>query len=195
MNFPAFTLRLPDWTEEFLRHHPLIFSTTEDRMQLVIELARRNITHQSGGPFGAAVFDASGTLVAPGINLVITANCSILHAEITAIIMAQKILGRYDIGDGGRLDFELVSSSEPCAMCFGAIPWAGIRRLVCGARAEDAESVGFDEGPKPAEWVRDLTNRGIQIKRDVLRFKAASVLRDYAAGGGVIYNAGQRSVR
>ena len=133
--------------------------------------------------------------MAPGINLVITANCSILHAEITAIIMAQKILGRYDIGDGGRLDFELVSSSEPCAMCFGAIPWAGIRRLVCGARAEDAESVGFDEGPKPAEWVSGLTDRGIQITRDVLRFKAASVLRDYAAGGGIIYNAGKRSVR
>lgn len=192
MNFPAFTFRLPDWVDEFLRHQPAIFLKPEDRMRLVIELAHRNIAHETGGPFGAAVFDASGALVAPGVNLVITVNCSILHAEITAIAMTQKILDRYDISDGGRLDFELVASSEPCAMCFGAIPWAGIRRLVCGARATDAEAVGFDEGPKPADWVRALTDRGIEVTRDVLRSEAASVLKDYAAGGGLIYNAGQQ---
>lgn len=194
INLPAFTFRLPEWVNDFLRHQPEIFSKTEDRMRLVIELARRNIAHESGGPFGAAVFDASGMLVAPGVNLVITANCSVLHAEITAIIMAQKILGRYDISDGGRLDFDLVSSSEPCAMCFGAIPWAGVRRLVCGARAKDAEALGFDEGPKPGNWVRALTERGIQVTRDVLRSEAVSVLRAYAAGGGLIYNAGYRPI-
>lgn len=158
-------------------------------MRLVVELARNNIINETGGPFGAAVFDASGALLAPGLNLVITEKCSVMHAEITAIIMAQKILGRYDISDGGRLDFELVTSSEPCAMCFGAIPWSGIRRLVCGARAKDAEAVGFDEGPKPADWVRALTDRGIEVTRDILRLEAASVLNDYAAGGGLIYNA------
>ncbi|RJP39564.1 MAG: nucleoside deaminase [Desulfobacteraceae bacterium] len=191
MNLPAFTFRLPAWVDVFLNHQPAVYSTIEDRMRLVVDLARKNIANESGGPFGAAVFDASGTLITPGVNLVITANCSVLHAEITAMVMAQKILGRYDISDGGRMNFELVSSSEPCAMCFGAIPWSGVRRLVCGARAEDAEAVGFDEGPKPADWVRALTDRGIEVTRDVLRSEAVSVLKDYAAGGGLIYNAGQ----
>ncbi len=185
---------MPEWVNDFLRHQPEIFSNNEDRMRLVIELARRNIAHASGGPFGAAVFDASGMLVAPGVNLVITANCSVLHAEITAIIMAQKILDRYDISDGGRLDFDLVSSSEPCAMCFGAIPLAGVRRLVCGARAEDAEAMGFDEGHKTGNWVRALTERGIHVTQDVLRSEAVSVLRAYTAGGGLIYNAGYRPI-
>jgi tRNA(Arg) A34 adenosine deaminase TadA len=65
-------------------------------------------------------------------------------------------------------------------MCFGVIPWSGVRHLVCGARGEDAEAVGFDEGTKPAEWVRSLDERGITVERDVLRDEAASVLREYA---------------
>jgi tRNA(Arg) A34 adenosine deaminase TadA len=189
MPHPAFTFRLPEWTDEFLNRLPDSFPTSEDRMRLAIDLARRNIEHdEMAGPFGAAVFDAAGHLTAVGVNLVIPSNCSVLHAEITALMLAQQFLGRYDISDGGRLDFELVSSSEPCAMCFGAIPWSGLRRLVCGARAEDAEAVGFDEGPKPVDWIKALTDRGIAVTRDVLRFEAASVLNDYAARGGLIYN-------
>ena len=189
MPLSAFTFRLPEWVDDFLTRQPAAFPTSEDRMRLVIGLSRRNIAHdEMGGPFGAAVFDGAGRLTAVGVNLVIPANCSVLHAEITALIMAQQMLGRYDISDGGTQDFELVSSSEPCAMCFGAIPWSGIRRLVCGARAEDAEAVGFDEGSKPDDWIKALTDRGIAVIRDVLRFEAASVLNDYAAGGGRIYN-------
>lgn len=192
MHLPPFTFRLPEWVDDFLSRQPSAFPEIDERMRLVIGLARQNIAHdETGGPFGAAVFDAAENLVAVGVNLVIPANCSVLHAEITALIMAQQILGRYDISDGGRLDYELVSSSEPCAMCFGAIPWSGVRRLVCGARAEDAEAVGFDEGPKPVDWAGALTDRGIEVTRDVLRLEAASVLNDYAAGGGRIYNARQ----
>jgi tRNA(Arg) A34 adenosine deaminase TadA len=47
----------------------------------------------------------------------------------------------------------MVVSTEPCALCLGAIPWSGIRRLVCGARDEDARSIGFDEGEKVPYWI------------------------------------------
>ena len=47
---------------------------------------------------------------------------------------------------------------------------------MCGARDEDAERVGFDEGAKPSEWVPTLERRGITVQRDVLREEAASVL-------------------
>jgi tRNA(Arg) A34 adenosine deaminase TadA len=67
------------------------------------------------------------------VNVVVTHNCSILHAEMVAIALAQKKLGRYDISDEGKSDYELVASTELCAMCFGAIPWSGVTRLVCGA--------------------------------------------------------------
>lgn len=158
-------------------------------MRFVIELSRLNVQHGSGGPFGAAVFDRDGHLIAPGINLVVSSNCSLLHAEMVALAGAQKMLGRYDIGDGGRRQYDLFASTEPCAMCFGAIPWSGVRGLVCGARDADARAIGFDEGPKLADWVAALNQRGISVARDVLRAEAVAVLQEYAAASGLLYNA------
>ena len=73
-------------------------------------------------------------------------------------------------------------------MCLGAIPWSGVRRVVCGARGEDACAIGFDEGAKPADWVAELTGRGIEVTRDVLRSEARAVLNHYHTTGGLIYN-------
>ena len=162
-------------------------------MGLVVELSRQNVEQKTGGPFAAAVFDYEGRLIAPGINMVVPANCSILHAEIIAVALAQGVLGRYDIGDTGRLRYDLVASTEPCAMCFGAVPWSGVSRLICGARDEDARDVGFDEGPKLSNWVAELRSRGIVVLRDVFRKKAVAVLHEYVAAGGPIYNAGKNS--
>ncbi len=184
-----FTIRLPHWVGELLAHSPKIFRTREDRMRFVVTLARENVQRQTGGPFGAGVFDANGYLVAPGVNVVVTYNCSILHAEMVAIALAQKKLGRYDISDEGKSDYELVASTEPCAMCFGAIPWSGVTRLVCGARDEDARCIGFNEGPKLPNWQQALEERGVQVSRDVLRQEAVDVLNLYVKVGGVIYNA------
>ncbi len=186
-----FRIDIPAWVGDFLAHRPKVFPAVEDRMRFVIALARENVERGSGGPFGSAVFDSKGALVALGTNIVVTSNCSILHAEMVAIAMAQKKLGRYDIGNGGTSPYELVASSEPCAMCFGAIPWSGVPRLVCGARDEDARRIGFDEGPKLSGWQEALENRGIHVVRDVLRKEAIEVLDLYVRLGGPIYNAGK----
>jgi len=189
---PEVNIRLPEWVEGFLARSPQAFPGAEDRMRFVIDLARLNVRHETGGPFASAVFDGAGRLVAPGVNMVVAANCSVLHAEIVALALAQKAVGRYDLSGGGRLFYELVAATEPCAMCFGAVHWSGAKRLVCGARGEDAQAIGFDEGPKPADWVAALGGSGIAVQRDVLREKAAAVLREYVAAGGIIYNPGPR---
>jgi tRNA(Arg) A34 adenosine deaminase TadA len=182
-------LTLPDWVDEFLAQWDHDSSSDEAKMRFVIELARRNVEHQTGGPFGAAVFDASsGKLIALGINLVEPANCSIAHAEMVAIALAQQTLGSFDLGQGAR-SCELVTSTEPCAMCLGAIPWSGVRHVICGARGEDASAIGFDEGAKPNDWIGALASRGIEVTRDVLRDEARAVLNHYHTTGGRIYNA------
>jgi tRNA(Arg) A34 adenosine deaminase TadA len=192
MPFPLeFRIKLPPWVAEFLARDPQVFATKEEQMRLAIALARENVERQTGGPFGAAVFDEKGRLVAPGVNVVVTSHCSILHAEMVALALAQKKLARYDIGDEGRSRYALVASTEPCAMCFGAIPWSGVTQLVCGARDEDARGIGFDEGPKLSEWSEALQQRGIRVTRDVLREEARAVLQLYADLGGPIYNAGR----
>ena len=192
MRFPQVTLRLPDWVENMLSGEEQIYPAVEDRMRLAIELSRSNIHHGTGGPFGAAIFEGeTGRLLAPGVNLVSALDCSVFHAEMVAIMVAQRIIADFDLGGPGRPPYELVASTEPCAMCLGATPWSGVRHLVCGAREEDAEEIGFDEGAKPAEWVPTLERRGISVERDVLRDEAVSVLREYAESGGEIYNARQ----
>ncbi len=190
MRFPKVVLRLPDWVEDMLADRGRLYPTAEDRMRLAIELSRHNILHETGGPFGAAIFDReTGELLAPGVNLVVGSGCSVAHAEMMAIMVAQSVIGNFDLGAEGRPPYELVASTEPCAMCLGATPWSGVRGLVCGARDEDARAVGFDEGAKMSDWVPALERRGITVVRDVLREEAASVLREYAEGGGEIYNA------
>ena len=188
MSFPEVTLRLPGWVEGLVRRGD-VYPEQEDRMRLAVELARRNVRSGSGGPFGAAIFERdSGRLVAPGVNLVVEGGSSVFHAEMVAIMVAQSSIGNFDLGASGLPDHELVTSTEPCAMCLGATPWSGVRHLVCGARDADARAVGFDEGEKIPDWVSALDKRGITVERDVLREEAAAILREYAELGGEIYN-------
>ncbi|MHC4474591.1 MAG: nucleoside deaminase [Planctomycetota bacterium] len=194
MRFPQVVLALPEWIEASLPDANHLFTTVQERMCIVIDLAQSNIEHQTGGPFAAAVFEQqSGRLIAPGVNMVTGSNYSSAHAEIVAFAIAQKMLGTYDLGAEGMPAYELVSSTEPCAMCLGAVVWSGVRSLVCGARDEDAREIGFDEGPKPADWAGCLRDRGVNVVRDILRDQAKAVLLRYSQSGGVIYNPRRQS--
>ncbi len=158
-------------------------------MRFVLGLAEQNVVCGTGGPFAAAVFaGARFALVAVGVNIVLAARSSIAHAEMVALTMAQQRLGSHDLALTGRGHCELVTSVEPCAMCLGAIPWSGVRRLVCGARDGDARAIGFDEGQKPRRWVEGLRERGVEVVRDVLRGESAALLETYRRRGGAIYN-------
>ncbi len=179
-------LAVPSWVTERLADlgdRPCVGD--DDQMRLVLDLAREN-SGQGGGPFAAAVFTDDGDLVAVGVNRVVPDSAPIAHAEILAIAAAGQRLGTWNLRSVGRLT--LVSSTEPCAMCMGAVPWAGVRSLVIGARDADARSAGFDEGNKPDDWAAHLASLGIDVRVDVLRSEAAAVLADYAASGGPIYN-------
>jgi len=182
-------IHLPEWIDSFLLGYPEYISPIPERMSLVIEAAHLNVSKGTGGPFAAAVFETgSGKLVSLGVNLVTSEGLSILHAEMVAFALAQKKIGSYDLGRYGLPAHELVTSIEPCAMCFGAIPWSGVRRVIAGARDSDARRIGFDEGPKMKRWRSELEKRGIATICDIKRELAAQVLIDYSLQGGKIYN-------
>lgn len=181
------TITLPDWLKERLAA-PIWLQDDEARMRFVIELARENITRGTGGPFAAAVFRSDdGMLAAAGVNSVTRLNNAVLHAEVVALMFAQARAGSYTLRAAGSA-YDLVTSCEPCAMCLGATLWSGVRRLVCGATRDDAERVGFDEGPVFPESYAYLERRGIAVVRQVLRAEAAGVLDWYLRSGGVVYN-------
>lgn len=192
MTGPDFPLRveiaLPEWIEEVVTdgtHHPGI----ESKMALAIRLAAENVERETGGgPFGAAVFRSdTGELVSVGVNSVLRLTNSVLHAEVVALMLAHERLGLHSFAAPGAPPLELATSCEPCAMCFGATLWSGVGKLICGATKDDAESLGFDEGPVGEASYDYARARGVEVIRGVLRSEAVAVLRRYQELGRPIY--------
>lgn len=184
--FSGISVQLPDWIRAFLLSFSGPLQSGEDKMQLALALAGENIK-RGGGPFGSVIFDRrTGDFVSAGVNLVLPLKLSAVHAEIVAISLAQGILGTHNLSEDGR-ELEIFITAEPCAMCMGAIPWSGIRSVVCSARDEDAREIGFDEGIKPADWIAGFRNSGIEVQTDVLRNEGRGVLLAYRLGGYPVY--------
>ncbi len=188
----TFTASLPPWLIEEL---PALAeapppATAEERVRLVNRLADRNWRAGNGGPFAAIVVDAaSGALVSVGVNVVLATGLSSVHAEVMALSLAQRALGRWDLGADGA-DLELVVNWRPCVMCFGATMWSGVRALtIAGEGAEVEELTGFDEGPMPEDWIGEFERRGIRVSVGVGHDEAIDVFRAFGASDAVVYNA------
>jgi len=157
-------------------------------MSAAVALAERNVAEGTGGPFGALVVAEDGRVLGGGVNVVVSQCSSICHAEVMALVRAQLHVGRARLSGGPEGRVALVTSAQPCVMCFGASFWAGLDELVIGARGDDVETLsGFDEGPLPPDWVAELEARGIAVRRDILRDRSREVLRAYGAAGGIRY--------
>ena len=184
-------LELPEWIDTFLAEYPVVISSMETQMRFVLELTERNIREKTGGPFGAAVFEKeSGKLVSVGVNVVVEQNCSAAHAEMMALMLAQKKIGHYDLGDIRSVAHRLVTSGKMCAMCLGNVCWSGIKEVVSSAEPEDVERItGFDEGPTPPDYNDQLKLRGINLVPELLREQGMKVLQLYIDQNGKVYNA------
>ena len=185
-----FDLSLPEWGVAALNELPSHLPTLEARMAAVIDFSRRNFVNETGGPFAAGVFERdSGKLLVIGVNRVVPSNCSSAHAEIMALSLAQRILGTFDLGGPGLPAHQLVVNWRPCAMCYGAVVWSGVRSLVIAGEGPELEEItGFDEGPIHPDWRRELERRGIEVLSDILRDEALAAYRDFAAAGQLVYN-------
>lgn len=190
MSRHSIVLALPEWIGDEL---PKIIVSDTDQMEFVIRLAEQNVEEGTGGPFGAAIFAPDGTLIAVGVNCVVSTSCSIAHAEAIALMMAQQALGTYDLSSTRfAMPLRLVSSAQPCVQCFGIIWWSGIGEVVSGALAEDVEELtGFSEGPLPDHWIERLANRGdlppIRVVRGFLAERSKRALIAYRRRGGIVY--------
>lgn len=186
----AYDAVLPTWLQERLDELPAVLPTLEQRMDLVNDLADRNWRAGNGGPFAAIVVDAAtGALVSAGVNVVLSSGLSSAHAEVTALSLAQRGLGRWDLGAEGA-DLQLVVNWRPCVMCYGATMWSGVRSLVIAGDGPELEELsGFDEGPMVADWAAQFEARGIRVTTGVRTEEAIAVFRAYGASDALVYNA------
>ncbi|MBS1525342.1 MAG: nucleoside deaminase [Bacteroidetes bacterium] len=111
----------------------------EKFMRMAIALSRQNVEQGAGGPFGAVIVK-NGKVVAQSANQVVAENDPTAHAEISAIRLACKQLGVYDLNG-----CTIYTSCEPCPMCLGAIYWAKLDAVYYANSKIDASSIGFDD--------------------------------------------------
>lgn len=186
-----FSVSLPDWaTQRLETMRGQIYETLEDRMNPVIEFSRLNIEHDTGGPFAAGIYERdTGKLLVIGVNRVVPTNMSSAHAEVVTISIAQHMLNTFDLGGAGLPAYQLVVNWRPCAMCYGALPWSGIRSLVIAGSGNELEEItGFDEGPIHPNWKAELEKRGIAVTEDILNDDAIQVFHQFAKSDRLVYN-------
>ncbi len=75
-------------------------------------------------PFGALLLSSNSKVITQG-NEVNTRGDVTSHAELLLVQKAQKTLTKEELSNS-----VLYTSTEPCAMCSGAIYWAGIKKVV-----------------------------------------------------------------
>jgi tRNA(Arg) A34 adenosine deaminase TadA len=182
-------ITLPPWIADAIDPSQR-FDDDESKVGLAIHLAHENVERGTGGPFGAAIFEErSGRLVSVGVNLVAPLANSVLHAEIVAIMFAQRAVGTFTLNaNPPHTRHVLATSCAPCAMCLGAVHWSGLSRVLIGATRDDAMSIGFDEGPVFPESIAYLERNGIGFVDGIARERAIAVLQRYVDLGRPIYN-------
>jgi tRNA(Arg) A34 adenosine deaminase TadA len=116
------------------------------------EVARH--AKQSGNhPFGALLVDRSGNVLLEAENGYLPSHDGTAHAERLLATRACTTLDA-DTLHGATI----YSSAEPCAMCAGAIYWAGIGRLVYGLSEDRLRAL---TGNHPENPTLDLPCRDV----------------------------------
>jgi tRNA(Arg) A34 adenosine deaminase TadA len=120
--------------------------TSADLHHLRRALALASAAREHGNhPFGALLVGGGGAdvgeIFCEAENTVVTTGDVTGHAETNLIRIACA-----RVGAAARSTATLYTSTEPCAMCAGAIHWAGIGRIVFALSEDDL--YGF-VGPSP----------------------------------------------
>ncbi|ODT59816.1 CMP deaminase [bacterium SCN 62-11] len=182
---------MPEWIEQEMSRRPSVYPELADRIKLVVEFSRLNVVHDTGGPFGAGVFELeTGKLVSIAVNRVVPCSVSCAHAEFGALALAQQKLGTFDLGGAGLPAHQLVVNWRPCTMCYGSVIWSGVRSLALAGSGKAVEEItGFDEGPIADDWIEELNRRGIEVHDNQDREAALEVFRLVRDSGQLVYNA------
>lgn len=127
-------------------------------------------------PFGATLTDAAGQVLWVARNHQVTGQDCMAHAETVLVQEVQKALGPQAMQGG-----TVYASGEPCAMCSGALFWAGVRRVVYAATTQDiAQTLGGPVLPATAQQVLGSATPAVAVQGGLQRDAAVQVLQTKA---------------
>jgi tRNA(Arg) A34 adenosine deaminase TadA len=138
-------------------HNDAISASTQDQrdqnfLRRSFEVSRRALSH-GNHPFGAVLVDQHGQVLLEAENRYMPTRDGTAHAERLLATEACTTLS-----DDVRATATLYSSAEPCAMCAGAIYWAGIGRVVYGLGEQRLRTL---TGDHPENLTLDLPCRDV----------------------------------
>jgi tRNA(Arg) A34 adenosine deaminase TadA len=151
----------------------------EPLLRQAFDVARRS---RAAGdhPFGSVLADGEGTLLMEqGNGYSSEGRDRTAHAER---LLASRAARAHDLAFLARST--LYTSAEPCAMCAGAIYWAGIGRVVYGQteKALKAATGAHDENPTldlPCRLVFEAGQRPTEVVGPLLEDEAAALQADF----------------
>ena len=129
-------------------------------------------------PFGACIVKGA-EIIACEHNRVWETTDITAHAEVTAIREACRKLGTVDLSG-----CTIYSTTEPCPMCFSAIHWARIGKIVFGTSIQDAADAGFNELAISNQELKKNGCSHIQITAGFMRDENLELFREFAARPG-----------
>jgi tRNA(Arg) A34 adenosine deaminase TadA len=151
----------------------------ETLLRRAFDAARRS--RDSGDhPFGSVLADGEGrALMEQGNGYTSEGGDRTAHAER---LLSSRAARAYDLAFLSRCT--LYTSAEPCAMCAGAIYWAGIGRVVYGQteKALKAQTGAHEENPTldlPCAVVFAAGQRPTEIVGPLLEEEAARLQADF----------------
>jgi len=109
-------------------------------LRSAISVAWRSREH-GNHPFGAVLVDEHNQVLLQAENTVTTGRDGTGHAETNLVRLATQ-----HFSSGQLARYTLYSSTEPCAMCAGAIHWSQIGRVVYALSEQDLYAI---IGPSP----------------------------------------------
>jgi len=155
-------------------------SRPDDERHLVaaIALARRSRA-KGNHPFGSLLVDANGQVVLEAENTAVAGGDWLGHAELNLVRAATEQFGP-EFLDGCTL----YTSTEPCAMCAGAIYWSGIGRVVYALGSEALEAIVNDEEGNATLSLRSREvfargGRRVEVEGPMLEDRAREVHLDF----------------
>ena len=140
-------------------------------LRAALDACRRGID-AGQAPFGSALA-VDGELVETAFNTGQQDSDPSAHAEINVLRAAGRRYGTRRLGEVGQVT--LYSSCEPCPMCFSAIVFAGVRRVVWAASVDDARAAGMARLQISNEVMMQLTGETLNITGGLLRDEAVAL--------------------
>ncbi len=125
---------------------------TRALLDRAVEIAGHARAH-GNHPFGALLAAASGEVLLTAENTVVTGSDATGHAETNLVRLASAAYGPDELRA-----LTLVTSTEPCAMCAGAIYWSGIGRVVYALSEAELYAI---TGADPANPTLELPCRTV----------------------------------